>query len=166
MPHLKSIKRSVEGGIAMKDKIIQSLLSLGLISISPAAFAQQNVAGCYRSNIAELGMFETRIRLNSDSTFYYRLEGDMSLRHGKGMYHLKKDTVFLAFDKNIRNPDYGLSSYTIMKEDFKMLYNGGKLFDLNAGSIKLADDAGYYLKRFFCDDWKDYQSQVSKLSDH
>jgi hypothetical protein len=148
----------------MRGEIIKTLLLLSFIS--PTAFAQQNVAGCYRSNIAELGMFETRIRLNTDSTFYYRVEGDMALRDGKGLYHLKKDTIFLVFDKNLRVPDYGLSSYTIMKEDFNILYDSGKLFDVKVGNVKLADDAGYYLKKFPCDEWKDYQSEVSKLSDY
>jgi hypothetical protein len=148
----------------MRAKIIKVLPLL--IIISATVFAQKEVAGCYISNIADLGMFKTRICLNADATFYYRFEGDMALQDGKGLYHFKKDTIFLVFDKNIQDPDHGLSSHTIMKKDFKLLYNGGKLYNFNAETGKLVEEAGYYLKKFPCEEWKDYQSEISKLSNY
>jgi hypothetical protein len=146
----------------MRTKIIKVLSLLTLIS--SAVFAQKDIAGCYK--VIDMGMFETRIRLNPDSTFYYRFEGDMALEDGKGIYHLKKDTVFLVFNKSIQNPDHGLSSYTIMKKDTKLLYNSGNLYEFNLETGKLVGDAGFYLKKFSCDEWKEYQSEISKLSSY
>jgi len=55
-----------------------------------------DISGKYRSNFAVHGFFVTRINLNIDSTFGYRMSGDMMFDTSNGHYRLNKKYVVLS----------------------------------------------------------------------
>ena len=62
-----------------------------------------NVAGTYVSNFAVHGFFGTRINLNTDSTFGYRMRGDMMFDTSNGRY--KVDGRYLVLYHEPFKPD-------------------------------------------------------------
>ncbi len=54
-----------------------------------------NISGKYRSNFAVHGFFVTRINLNTDSTFGYRMSGDLMFDTSNGHYRVGNKYVVL-----------------------------------------------------------------------
>ena len=78
-------------------------LLCGLFSCS----STENLAGKYRSNFVVHGFFVTRINLNADSTFGYRMSGDLIFDTSSGHYKIKKDYLILYHEPfNLDTVDY------------------------------------------------------------
>lgn len=136
---------------------------------------QKKVAGCYRSNFAEMGFFGEHVHLNKDSTFDYRYAGDLINAVGHGRYYLKKDTVLLLIhrDKPKTITDILAGSHNL-KDTIRFYFHNKKLFSINIDTRKVVKYAhGYsktkryllfgskyhkmrhYLKQHPCEVWKD-----------
>ena len=113
-----------------------------------------NIAGTYRSNFAVLGFFGTRINLNTDSSFGFRMRGDMNFDTSKGYY--KVDNKYLALYHEPFKPDtsdyekygkeavltrYALSTNNHLDNPEKYLIGNKKLF--------VCDTAGQVIKKQF-----------------
>lgn len=82
--------------VQMKLKIILFIyISIFLVSCN----ANKKISGKYRSNFADLGFFITEIELKSDSTFHYEFSGDLLHTELAGKYKIKKNKLYLRFDK-------------------------------------------------------------------
>jgi len=140
------------------------------VLISAYGFSQDSIPGCYSSNFAIIGWFGTHLKLNQDSTFEYLFAGDLFYDKASGIYTRDKNTVFLTFDKPLRDSlklefkdSLGVvSKYTIVKpanvaeksRPSKLYYRNEKLFlyDNSGKRIRKKMDAEnkrrkYYLLR-------------------
>jgi hypothetical protein len=77
--------------MAKTQFFIVGLISFCLISCS----STKNISGKYRSNFPVHGFFVTRINLNADSTFGYRMSGDLIFDTSSGRYKFDKKYVTL-----------------------------------------------------------------------
>ncbi len=62
-------------------------------------FAQDEICGTYRNNVAQIGFFGETLTLNNDSTFKYSFSGDLIHREGKGTYKIKNKRITIHFIK-------------------------------------------------------------------
>lgn len=70
-----------------------------------------SIVGTYRSNFSVDGFFVTKIYLNSDSTFNYRMRGDLIYDTSIGRYTTDKKYLFLVHD------DFPVDSNEYKKHD-------------------------------------------------
>jgi hypothetical protein len=151
--------------------IICTLLFCGLFSCNSII----NISGVYRSNFAVRGFFGTIVRLYSDSSFTFRMSGDLTYDTAAGHFQIFKNSLTLinkplAIDAS--------SDYQVMKESFsihetitgnhnlreptKYLIGHNKLFLTNKNGFKVKRQWGYskqrkyilfgkrwYMKRYF-----------------
>ena len=124
-------------------KLKKNLLLIFIIIISSNLFGQEKIFGYYSSNVAELGFFVTKIRLNKNYTFEYEFSGDLIHQSGKGKFEIiDKNVILLKFDneqENEKNVAELLSSGNTKIENKKYKYNNGKLFPFHLD--------GYVVKR-------------------
>ena len=78
--------------------MMQVIKALTFILVCCSLFScngTKDISGRYRSNFAVHGFFVTRINLNPDSTFGYRMSGDLIFDTSSGHYKLTKDHLTL-----------------------------------------------------------------------
>ena len=122
----------------------KSLLIIIVIIFSNNLFGQEKIFGYYTSNVAELGFFVTKIRLNKNYTFEYEFSGDLINQTEKGTFVINNNNneVLLKFeneneeDKTVAEL---LSSGNSKTEKKKYKYQNGKLFAFHLD--------GYVVKR-------------------
>ncbi len=66
-------------------------------------YAQENICGIYKSNVAQIGFFVEELVLKNDSTFNYYKGGDMFHQYGKGTFRINNGRLTIQFTKD----DYG-----------------------------------------------------------
>jgi hypothetical protein len=71
---------------------------LTLLVVFSACNSTKKIAGTYRSNFAIIGFFGTKINLKSDSTFSYRMRGDMMSDTANGKYKIRARFLILSYD--------------------------------------------------------------------
>src|ERR1035438_6803906 len=76
-------------------KLLIALFLLGLISCS----SPKTLSGYYRSNFAELGFFQTRIRFKTTDSLQYIFSGDMIYDSTVGHYNIFKNKLYITFKK-------------------------------------------------------------------
>ncbi|MGO2358826.1 MAG: hypothetical protein ACTH6G_11025 [Mesonia sp.] len=122
----------------------KNLLLIFIIVFSSNLFGQEKIFGFYSSNVAELGFFVTKIRLNKNYTFDYEFSGDLIHQKGKGKFEIiDKNVILLKFDKEKeveKSVAEILSSGNAEIENKKYKYKNGKLFPFH-----IEDD--YVVKR-------------------
>ena len=121
----------------------KSLFLIFLIIFSNNLIGQEKIFGYYTSNVAELGFFGTKIRLNKDYTFEYEFSGDLINQTGKGTFEINdKNEVLLIFENKKDEEKTAaelLSSGNSKIENKKYKYQNGKLFTFHID--------GYVVKR-------------------
>ena len=79
------------------QKLLKATFIL-LVSCFPfSCNPSKNIAGVYRSNFAVAGFFVTKLTLNSDSTFGYRMRGDLSFDTANGNYKIDNRDLILFY---------------------------------------------------------------------
>jgi len=58
----------------------------------------KEIFGTYKSNFAVIGFFGTRIDLRSDSTFSYRMKGDLMYDTATGIFRIEGNYIKLTYD--------------------------------------------------------------------
>ena len=126
-----------------KPKLKKSLLLIIIIIFSNNLFGQGKIFGYYTSNVAELGFFVTKIRLNKDYTFEYEFSGDLINQTGNGIFEINnRNEVLLKFENEKEEEKTVaelLSSGNSKIENKKYKYQNGKLFAFHLD--------GYVVKR-------------------
>ena len=121
----------------------KNLLLIFVIFLSSNLFGQEKIFGYYSSNVAELGFFVTKIRLNKNYTFDYEFSGDLIHETVKGKFEiLNRNVILLKFDKEKeveKSVAEILSSGNTEIENKKYKYKNGKLFPFHLD--------GYVVKR-------------------
>jgi hypothetical protein len=121
----------------------KSLLLIFIIIFSSNLFGQEKIFGYYSSNVAELGFFVTKIRLNKNYTFEYEFSGDLINQTGKGTFEITNENVILLKFENEKEEDKSvaelISSGNGKIENKKYKYKNGKLFQFHID--------GYVVKR-------------------
>ncbi|MVN23558.1 hypothetical protein GO621_18720 [Mucilaginibacter sp. HMF7410] len=70
------------------------LIVFGFFSCS----SKRNVAGTYRSNLADLGFYITTVKLKTDNSFEYSFRGDLISNKATGHYRVNKRKLYLVYD--------------------------------------------------------------------
>ncbi len=126
-----------------KPRLKKSLLLIFIIISSSNLFGQEEIFGYYSSNVAEMGFFVTKIKLNKNYTFKYNFSGDLINEIGKGTFEITNENVILLKFENETETDKSiaeiLSSGNGKIEDKKYKYKNGKLFHFHID--------GYVVKR-------------------
>jgi len=126
------------------------LLSYSLFSCN----STKNITGKYRSNFAVHGFFVTRINLKADSTFGYRMSGDLIFDTSSGHYKLTKDYLILYHEPfQPDTSEYGrygkeavMLSYALSTNNH--LNNPGK-YIVGHKKIFVCDSTGSLIKKQF-----------------
>jgi len=140
-------------------------ISLFLSSCS----STHDIIGKYRSNFAVHGFFVTRINLNTDSTFGYRMSGDMMFDTSNGHYKVDKKYVVLShqpfqpdtseFEKYGKEAvllSYALSTNKHLNSPENYVIGHNKLFVCDSTSNVVRKQFGYSKRRqylFFGKHW-------------
>lgn len=72
-------------------------LSVFLLITFISCNSTKDISGTYRSKFAVLGFFGTRVVLNSDSSFTYRIRGDVSYDTAAGQYTIQRKFLILNY---------------------------------------------------------------------
>jgi len=120
----------------------------------------KNISGKYRSNFAVHGFFVTRINLNTDSTFGYRMSGDMLFDTSNGRYKIDNKYVVLfhepfkpdtsEYEKHGKETvllSYALSTNKHLTSPEKYLVGHGKLFVCDITGDVVKKQFGYSKRR-------------------
>jgi hypothetical protein len=134
-----------------------------------ACSQSRNILGKYRSNFAVNGFFVTRLNLNSDSTFGYRMSGDLIFdtsnghykldRHHLTLYHkpFQPDTSeYKKYGKEAVLLSHALSTNRHLMTPTKYLIRNDKLFVIDSTGMVIKKQFGYSKKRqylFFGKHW-------------
>jgi hypothetical protein len=121
-----------------------------------------NIVGTYRSNFAVHGFFGTRINLNTDSTFEYRMRGDMMFDTSNGYYKVKNNYLVLyhepfkpdtseyeKYGKEAVLLSYALSTNKHLDNPGKYLVGNRKLFVYDTSGQIIKKQFGYSKRRQF-----------------
>ena len=84
----------------MRQLILTGFYMILLFIISSCK-TTKNPSGVYHSNFAIIGFFETKINLKSNSTFTYRMRGDMMRDTANGKYKIRNRFIILSYDPPI-----------------------------------------------------------------
>jgi hypothetical protein len=136
--------------------IFATLISYLLTSCSPT----RSISGKYRSNFAVHGFFVTRINLNNDSTFGFRMSGDLMFDTSNGHYKLDDNYVILyhepfkpdtseyeKYGKESVLLSYALSTNNHLKSPGKYLLGHNKLFVCDSNGTVIKKQFGYSKRR-------------------
>jgi len=121
-----------------------------------ACNSTRNIFGIYRSKFAVNGFFGTRVKLNSDSTFTYRMSGDMVYDTAAGQFQVHQRFLILRYKSLAVDSS---SEYTVEKESIsvhealtgnhnlhepiKYIFGHNKLFLTNINGLKVNRQWGY-----------------------
>ena len=128
------------------------LFFCGLLSCN----STRNISGVYKSNFGVGGFFGTTVRLYSDSSFTFRMSGDLAYDTAAGQFQISKHSVILIYRPLSMDTS---SVYQTMKESFsiheaitgnhnlreptKYLVGHNKLFLINTKGLKVKRQWGY-----------------------
>lgn len=151
------------------------LISFCLISCTSA----KNIPGRYRSNFAVHGFFVTRINLNTDSTFGYRMSGDLMFDTSNGRY--KIDNKYIVLFHEPFKPDtseyekygkdavlvrYALSTNNHLGSTEKYVAGHQKLFVCDSTGTVIKKQFGYSKRKrflFFGNHWHNRRYYLKRL---
>ena len=125
---------------------ILALLFLLILSCNSA----RNISGTYHSNFAIGGFFGTRIVLNKDSTFTYRMRGDLLYDTAFGQFQIRKKFVILTYRQPSEDTSYGYGKETIQIHE---LFTGShnlrqpEKYLIGHKKLYLTDSTGHKVKR-------------------
>lgn len=77
------------------------LIGLTVLVVVSACSSPKNMAGSYASNFPVIGYNGTRLNLNIDSTFTYRMRGHMTSDTATGRYAVMNRFLVLSYDPSI-----------------------------------------------------------------
>lgn len=80
------------------DRFLRASVITFLPPLMISCISVRNVAGTYGSRFVDLGFFSTRIVLQKDSSFTYRMRGDMAYDTAAGSYSVRGK--YLSFHPN------------------------------------------------------------------
>ena len=124
-------------------------LLIGLLQTSTSCKTTKNIFGTYRSKFAVIGFFGTRITLNNDSTFTYRMRGDLSYDTASGSYTTQGRLLILTAKQppvdsaNIITYELTASS-SINRKPVKYLIGSNKIFETDLKGEKVNKEIGYF----------------------
>ena len=148
-----------------------TLFFCGLLSCN----SSKDIHGVYKSNFGVGGFFGTTVRLYSDSSFTFRMSGDLAYDTAAGHFQISENSVILIYKPLAIDTS---SDYQVMKESFsiheaitgnhnlheptKYLIGHKKLFLTDKNGLKVKRQWGYskhrkyilfgkrwYMKRYF-----------------
>lgn len=144
----------------MKKRLLFHFLVFSVCQIS--CTSTNNIAGTYRSNFAVNGFFGTTITMNSDSTFSYRMRGDLMFDTSNGHYKIQKKYVVLyhlpfqpdtseykTLGKEAVLLSYALSTNNHLNGPEKYLIGRKKLFVCDRSGKAVKRNIGYSKRRKF-----------------
>jgi hypothetical protein len=79
----------------LSSRITFTIIGFFILNCIFACKTNQDIAGTYQSNFAVHGFFGTRIMLAQDSTFEYRMRGDMAFDTSYGTFRVIEGFVIL-----------------------------------------------------------------------
>jgi hypothetical protein len=116
----------------------------------------KSISGKYRSNFAVHGFFVTRINLNNDSTFGYRMSGDLMSDTSNGRYKFDHNYVILyhepfrhdtseyeKYGKEAVLLSHALSTNNHLKSPGRYLIGHNKLFVCDSNGTVIKKQFGY-----------------------
>jgi hypothetical protein len=137
------------------------LLFSVLIGLS-SCHSVKDVTGRYRSKFAVNGFFSTTIILNTDSTFGYRMRGDMMFDTSNGTYQVEKKYVILKHERFRLDTagmteeqkhgvviSYALSTNLHLNDQGKYKIKGSKLFFCDSNGFMFKKAFGHSKRRKF-----------------
>jgi hypothetical protein len=156
-------------------KILSAISYSFLLCLLFSCNSTKNIFGVYKSNFAVGGFFGTIVRLYSDSSFTFRMSGDLAYHTATGHFKISKNSVILIYKALTIDTS---SEYQTMKESFsiheaitgnhnlreptKYLAGHNKLFLTDKNGFKVKRQWGYarhrkyilfgkhwYMKRYF-----------------
>ncbi|MEO5980026.1 MAG: hypothetical protein ABIS36_09725 [Chryseolinea sp.] len=120
---------------------MKTLGTILLTLFSLSTFGQRDLVGYYLSNVADNGIFITKIHLKPDSTFKYEFYGDLLYDRGTGKYKVEnRRTIWVTFDRDsidIR----GLGRMT--NRPVKFLFKRGRLYEFKTNGKPLRRGRAY-----------------------
>lgn len=157
------------------QKLLTIISYFFLLCILFSCRSTKNIFGVYKSNFGVGGFFGTTVRLYSDSSFTFRMSGDLAYDTAAGHFQISKDSVILAYRPL---PTDTSLDYQTMKESFsiheaitgnhnlreptKYLIGHNKLFLIDKSGNKVKRQWGYsrhkkyflfgkhwYMKRYY-----------------
>ena len=147
-------------------RTIISILGICISYFLPSCASTKNIAGKYRSNFAVHGFFVTRINLNPDSTFGYKMSGDLMFDTSNGHYRLDDNFLILThqpfepdtsdFEKHGKEAvllSFALSTNQHLKDPGKYLVGNNKLFVCDSNGIIVKKQFGHSKRRQYLFFW-------------
>ena len=102
--------------------ILFSFFLCGMFSCS----STKNIAGRYATIFASGGFFGTTIILKKDSTLEYTFQGDLIYHHITGRYKVLDNKVYMTFDKELIDTNFGTKPF-FSDTVYKKMYNKGTI---------------------------------------
>lgn len=112
----------------------------------------RNISGAYRSKFAVGGFFGTRVVLNADSSFTYRMRGDMVYDTAAGKYQVQQKVLLLHYEPLATDPSLDKESLSIheamlgsknLHEPGRYVIGHKKLFLTDKNGLKVKRQWGY-----------------------
>ena len=136
------------------SKKISVIFGMIMCCLSISCSSRLKISGIYGSNFAVNGFLGTRINLNKDSTFGFRMRGDMMFDTSNGHYEMNGRYIFLVhqpfqpdtseyekYGKDAVLLSYALSTNKHLKSAEKYMIGHRKLF--------VCDSNGHVVKKQF-----------------
>lgn len=133
----------------MKHFIIKSFY-LTTILLFSACHSTTNISGTYRSNFAIMGYFSTKIKVNSDSTFTYRMLGHMMYDTANGKYKINGNLLILNYaPKVIDTTLHSINNRNAILLSEGLINSGSRphQFYLRTNKLFEADSSGHIFRR-------------------
>ena len=122
-----------------------SILIAALVACC-SCISTKDVSGVYRSNFAKYGFFTTKINFKSDSTFGYRMRGDLLSDTAKGIYKVARKRLMLNYDKPVlENRGYmklGRNDSVMFQAEI-ISDRGPKIYYIGHRKLFVADSLGH-----------------------
>lgn len=93
----------------------KSLLFLLWTPLLFSCVTQRDISGTYKSNIASLGFFSTRIKFSPDSTLEYRHSGDLIYDTAVGRYYTRGRKIYVKFEPIKLVEYFGVSNVPVLR---------------------------------------------------
>lgn len=79
------------------QKILTAISFALPVCVLLSCHSSKNIAGTYRSKFAVNGFFGIRVNLNPDSTFNYRMSGDLVYDTAAGQFQIRQRVLILNY---------------------------------------------------------------------
>jgi hypothetical protein len=138
--------------------MLKTILALLFVCLT-SCINERNIAGRYKSNFAVHGFFGTSIYLNSDSSFNYRMSGDLSYDTSIGHYTINGKYLELVHQEYpldsaeyLKNREgymlmYSLSYNRHLNDTTRYVIGNAKLFSTDSTGRKVSKKFGYSKQR-------------------